>query len=83
MRVVESGADLRVTGTGPDAVVCVNGGGRAEVAGTWSSTVEWLVELHVPATSARPPPFTHTTASGPVPVTRSSAPLSTTTTSPT
>jgi dienelactone hydrolase len=41
--VVESGAELRVTGRGPDAVVCVNGGGRAEVAGTWSSTIEWLV----------------------------------------
>jgi pimeloyl-ACP methyl ester carboxylesterase len=42
--VVESGAELRVTGEGADAVVCVNGGGRAEVAGTWSSTLEWLVE---------------------------------------
>jgi pimeloyl-ACP methyl ester carboxylesterase len=42
--VVESGAELRVTGAGPNAVVCVNGGGRAEVEGTWSSTVEWLVE---------------------------------------
>ena len=42
--VVDSGAELRVTGSGPDAVVCVNGGGRAEVPGTWSSTVEWLVE---------------------------------------
>jgi dienelactone hydrolase len=46
--VVESGAELRVTGTGPDAVVCVNGGGRAEVPGTWSSTVEWLVERLAP-----------------------------------
>ena len=36
-----------------------------------------------PATSARPPPFTQTTASGPEPVTRSSAPLSTTLISPT
>ena len=44
IRVVDSGAELRVTGSGPDAVVCVNGGGRAEVPGTWSSTVEWLVE---------------------------------------
>jgi dienelactone hydrolase len=35
---------MRVTGSGPDAVVCVNGGGRAEIEGTWSSTVEWLVE---------------------------------------
>jgi pimeloyl-ACP methyl ester carboxylesterase len=42
--VTGSGAELRVTGTGPDAVVCVNGGGRAEVPGTWSTTVEWLVE---------------------------------------
>ncbi len=48
VRVVESGAELRVTGSGPDAVVCVNGGGRAEVAGTWSSTVEWLVERLAP-----------------------------------
>ncbi len=46
--VVESGAELRVTGTGPDAVVGVNGGGRAEVAGTWSSTLEWLVERLAP-----------------------------------
>jgi dienelactone hydrolase len=46
--VVESGAELRVTGTGPDAVVCVNGGGRAEVPGTWSSTVEWLAERLAP-----------------------------------
>ena len=42
--VIGSGAELRVTGSGPDAVVCVNGGSRAEVAGTWSATVEWLVE---------------------------------------
>ncbi|HEU0304732.1 MAG TPA: hypothetical protein VFR32_09130 [Gaiellaceae bacterium] len=41
---IASGAHMRVTGTAPDAVVCVNGGGRAEVPGTWSSTVEWLVE---------------------------------------
>jgi dienelactone hydrolase len=39
---------MRVTGTGLDAVVCVNGGGRAEVEGTWSSTVEWLVERLAP-----------------------------------
>jgi dienelactone hydrolase len=48
VRVVESGAELRVTGAGLDAVVCVNGGGRAEVPGTWSSTVEWLVERLAP-----------------------------------
>jgi dienelactone hydrolase len=40
---IASGAELRTTGAGPDAVVCVNGGGRAEVEGTWSATVEWLV----------------------------------------
>jgi dienelactone hydrolase len=44
IRIVDSGAELRVTGSGHDAVVCVNGGGRGEVPGTWSSTVEWLVE---------------------------------------
>jgi pimeloyl-ACP methyl ester carboxylesterase len=46
--VTDSGAELRVSGTGPVAVVCVNGGGRAEVPGTWSSTIEWLVERLVP-----------------------------------
>jgi pimeloyl-ACP methyl ester carboxylesterase len=40
---IASGAEMRTTGAGPDAVVCVNGGGRAEVEGTWSATVEWLV----------------------------------------
>jgi dienelactone hydrolase len=45
---VHSGAELRVTGSGPDVVVCVNGGGRAEVPGTWSATVEWLVERLAP-----------------------------------
>jgi len=38
-----TGADLRVTGSGPLAVVCVNGGQGAEVPGTWSATLEWLV----------------------------------------
>lgn len=45
---IGSGAEMRVSGVGPDAVVCVNGGGRAEVPGTWSSTVEWLVERLAP-----------------------------------
>lgn len=45
---IASGAEMRVTGTGPDAVVCVNGGGRAEVEGTWSTTIEWLVEHLAP-----------------------------------
>jgi len=38
-----TGADLRVTGSRPLAVVCVNGGQGAEVPGTWSATLEWLV----------------------------------------
>jgi dienelactone hydrolase len=39
-----SGAEGRWTGTpGERAVVCVNGGTAAEVAGTWSASVEWLV----------------------------------------
>jgi dienelactone hydrolase len=40
---LSTGADLRVTGDGPRAVVCVNGGQGAEVPGTWSATLEWLV----------------------------------------
>jgi pimeloyl-ACP methyl ester carboxylesterase len=38
-----TGAELRVTGAGPRAVVCVNGGQGNEVEGTWSATLEWLV----------------------------------------
>ena len=45
---IESGAELRTRGDGPDAVVCVNGGGSAEVAGTWSASVEWLVKRLAP-----------------------------------
>ena len=41
---VASGAEIRISGAGPDAVICVNGGGRAEVEGTWSASIEWLVE---------------------------------------
>jgi dienelactone hydrolase len=37
-----------VTGSGPRAVVCVNGGQRAEVPGTWSATLEWLVRRLAP-----------------------------------
>lgn len=41
---LETGAELRVTGTGErGVVVCVNGGRAREVEGTWSATVEWLV----------------------------------------
>src|SRR5437016_5783488 len=45
---LSTGAAMRVTGTGPRAVVCVNGGQGAEVAGTWSATLEWLVGRSAP-----------------------------------
>jgi len=39
-----TGAEARWTGRlGPCAVVCVNGGTAAEVPGTWSASLEWLV----------------------------------------
>lgn len=38
-----TGAEMRLTGRGPTAVVCVNGGQGAEVEGTWSASLEWLV----------------------------------------
>jgi pimeloyl-ACP methyl ester carboxylesterase len=39
-----TGAEARWTGApGPCAVVCVNGGTAAEVPGTWSASLEWLV----------------------------------------
>ena len=42
--VLATGAEARWTGTpGPCAVVCVNGGMAAEVPGTWSASLEWLV----------------------------------------
>src|SRR5579871_2327806 len=43
MTNLATGAELRVTGAGPTAVVCVNGGQAAEVEGTWSASLEWLV----------------------------------------
>jgi pimeloyl-ACP methyl ester carboxylesterase len=45
---LSTGADLRVTGTGPRAVVCVNGGQGHDVPGTWSATLEWLVRRLAP-----------------------------------
>ena len=45
---LSTGAALRVTGDGPLAVVCVNGGQGHEVAGTWSATLEWLVQRLAP-----------------------------------
>ena len=39
-----TGAEARWTGPpGQRAVICVNGGTAAEVPGTWSASVEWLV----------------------------------------
>jgi pimeloyl-ACP methyl ester carboxylesterase len=43
-----TGAEVRVTGTGARAVVCVNGGQGREVPGTWSATLEWLVRRLAP-----------------------------------
>lgn len=43
-----SGAELRQTGSGATAVVCVNGGQAAEVEGTWSASLEWLVHRLAP-----------------------------------
>jgi pimeloyl-ACP methyl ester carboxylesterase len=41
---LSTGAEARWTGQpGVRAVVCVNGGTSAEVPGTWSASVEWLV----------------------------------------
>jgi dienelactone hydrolase len=44
-----SGAEARATGpvAGP-AVVCVNGGRGAELPGTWSASLEWLVQRLAP-----------------------------------
>ena len=40
-----TGAEGRWTGTpGSRVVVCVNGGTAAEVPGTWSASIEWLVQ---------------------------------------
>ena len=44
-----SGAEARVSNTGaPLAVVCVNGGQGRAVPGTWSATLEWLVDRLAP-----------------------------------
>ena len=49
MARLASGAELRLTGpTDRAAVVCVNGGQRAEVEGTWSASLEWLVRRLAP-----------------------------------
>ena len=49
MARLASGAELRLTGPADRAaVVCVNGGQRAEVEGTWSASLEWLVRALAP-----------------------------------
>ncbi len=49
MTTLPSGAELRVRGPAAgDAVVCVNGGQRKHVAGTWSASLEWLVDRLAP-----------------------------------
>lgn len=46
--ILPTGAEMRITGAGAPAVVCVNGGQAAEVPGTWSATIEWLVARLAP-----------------------------------
>ncbi len=49
VRTLSTGAELRLTGpTSGNAVICVNGGQAAEVEGTWSATLEWLVRRLAP-----------------------------------
>ncbi len=43
-----TGAEMRLTGEGATAVVCVNGGQAGEVEGTWSASLEWLVRRLAP-----------------------------------
>ena len=46
---LSTGADVRITGPVDGcAVVCVNGGQSREVEGTWSASVEWLVNALAP-----------------------------------
>lgn len=47
---LSTGAELRLThGRRERMVICLNGGQRREVAGTWSSSLEWLVGRLAPA----------------------------------
>ena len=46
---LETGAEMRVTSSLDNAaVVCVNGGQSRDVPGTWSASLEWLVERLAP-----------------------------------
>ena len=49
--ILPSGAELRVTGAASPAaaVVCVNGGQGTHVEGTWSASLEWLVQRLAPS----------------------------------
>jgi pimeloyl-ACP methyl ester carboxylesterase len=40
---LSTGAEMRLTGDGRTAVVCVNGGQAGDAEGTWSASLEWLV----------------------------------------
>lgn len=45
-----TGAEMRVIGSTANAVVvCMNGGQAAEVPGTWSASLEWLVRRVAPS----------------------------------
>lgn len=46
--ILPTGAEMRISGAGGPAVVCVNGGQAAAVPGTWSATIEWLVARLAP-----------------------------------
>jgi pimeloyl-ACP methyl ester carboxylesterase len=49
LRPLPTGAEVRSTGPpGGPTVVCANGGQGAEVPGTWSATIEWLVRRLAP-----------------------------------
>jgi dienelactone hydrolase len=45
---LSTGAEMRLSGDGRTAVVCVNGGQAGEVEGTWSASLEWLVSRLAP-----------------------------------
>lgn len=50
MTDLSTGAEMRVTGVPAErAVVCVNGGTAADVPGTWSASLEWLVRRLAPS----------------------------------
>ena len=49
VRRLATGADARLQNAGAGrVVVCVNGGQRSEVPGTWSASLEWLVDRLAP-----------------------------------